>query len=268
MRARRREMSQRGRRFGIELEVTLERDSYYGGEPLDPDTVVEAISDEGVPIINVGYSHTVHPDNWKIVSDSSLECGWELVSPPLYWDQRDQVRRVCAGLIALEAEATHDCGLHVHHEVTDLNATQFKRLVQRWHDASPATERLVSPDRAHSEWCAPFTSYEVERFANARNMSDISLLCADMDRYRSLNTSCYGTYGTVEVRQHESTLDADEILGWIAYTQAFVNAAASNSPAPSESLRDLIDTLPIPCDQARSLLKRKMSQRVYAYQGD
>jgi hypothetical protein len=64
------------------------------------------------------------------------------------------------------------------------------------------------------------------------------------DRYRSLNVAAFGRYGTVEVRQHQGTINFKKIAAWIAMGQAFVTWAKSDASVDSELTTDaLLDRL-------------------------
>jgi hypothetical protein len=269
-----------GRRFGIEIEVEWdnceerycydcdsyscscyerERDSFPSA-----DTIANAIREAGVPCFNLGYTHEVQQDAWKVVSDGSLNYGWEIVSPPLQWSQADQVRKVCETLSKLGAEPTEQCGLHVHHDVGDIDLPGMKRLISRWHDWQQHTDRLCCPSRIDGQWCAHYESYWVENLDRPHLRNVYNLTC-DADRYVSLNVSCFSQYGTVEVRQHEATLDAEEIMSWIAYGQAIIDAAlnASDRYRPTDT-DNLIDTLPIPTSRERRLTAPNIRKRLKA----
>jgi hypothetical protein len=269
-----RNLARRGRRFGVEIEVVsvnAEPRRYNewdecisgGGNDIDPHTIAEALAARGVPIDMDGageYCHTVI-DAWKIVPDGSVD-GWELVSPPLYWDQRDQVRAVCAVLSDLGLGADRSCGLHVHHEVCDIAWDTLRELPNTWRKAAPLTDRLVDPCRIAGEgrqWCAPWTERECRDFANLPSRGHMDY----WERYKSLNVSCLNKYGTVEIRQHEGTTDAETILRWIAYGQALIEAHVQKVPVePPTEIEDLrehaasfLDSLPFRCEASRDHLK-------------
>jgi hypothetical protein len=274
-----------GRRFGVEIEVE------WGGDPDDhyryddddcncfdcrqerggrdgsfpsADTIAEAIREAGVPCYNIGYTHEVQEKSWKVVSDGSLNYGWEIVSPPLQWEQADQIRKVCETLSKLGAEPTEQCGLHVHHDVGDIDLSGMKRLVRCWHNWQRHTDRLCSSDRIDSQWCAHYNGRWIENLDQDHHRN-VYNLTYDADRYQSLNISCFTQYGTVEVRQHESTLDAEEILSWIAYGQAVIDAALSSTTTwgvGNTLTEDLIDALPIPTSRARRLTAPDIRDRL------
>jgi len=234
-----------GRRFGIELEfsVPYDGDRYNDGDlcdcdlcldervhdsgPMAAEDIASALSESGVPCVAPGYTHAVTPNIWKIVPDGSLENGWELVSPPMQWDTANvQVRTACEVLQSLGCRATSNCGLHVHHDVGDMTTRTAAMLARNWDSCRSATERLVERDRIYSEWCR--REPPNIRDAQCTIAEDLPLsefLYIDGERYRQLNWTCWNSYGTVEVRMHESTLNADTILAWVAYSQSIVEAS-------------------------------------------
>lgn len=250
-----------GRKFGIEIEfeaLTTREDSWGDvyTDRMDPDDIVTALRDAGIDAYNAGYSHAVG-DQWKLVSDSSVEEGWELVSPPLTWDQRDQVHTVCQVLEDLGADAAPSCGLHVHHEVRDLNLRQFKRLVGLWTDAQDLTDALVDRTRTgRCEWCAPYRSREIERLLSCDTYAQFRQEMDNQDRYRSLNLTAFRNYGTVEVRQHQGTLDSNKILAWVQYGQTIIDAAKRARRPKRDHVHTFLDTLPFKCAQSRDYLKQ------------
>lgn len=253
-------LAPRGRRFGVEIEFEC-GDSPYE-QSLDSAVIASALYDAGIDCYDGGYTHTVM-DEWKIVPDSSVVTGWELVSPPLTWDQRDQITVVCEVLADLGARATSRCGLHVHHEVRDLSLAQIKQLYRYWHDLQPLTDRFVAEWRRDGDWCEHLTSLDLQ--VMEQQVQRIGHLVY-FDRYKALNVTCFASYGTVEVRQHEGTLDAAEILAWVAYGQALITAALEDDAVPfPDDAETLLDTLPMTCEHSRTYLKRKARGERPAY---
>jgi hypothetical protein len=260
-RKRHREIAARGRTFGVEMELHFPYD-------VDDGVIADALLNAGIECEANGYNHNVS-DSWKVVSDASVEEGWEIVSPPLHWDQRDQVTKVCRALESLGGYAERDCGLHVHHDVSDLNVTALKRLARLWHDAQPMTDLLVSPDRCGFgvDWSEPFDDRSLARLLSAQSKQGICDAALDIGRYRALNYQALERYGTVEVRQHQGSCDPEEILAWVAYGQAMVVKAASTPGRvsrktgrrkPASSPYVLLDsTLPIKCPDSKALLQSK-----------
>lgn len=251
----RRRIAEHGRRFGVEIECIVTDGEW--GEPMDAEHIAAELREAGINAVYDGYTHEVFEDAWKIVSDSSVPAGWEVVSPPLTWAQRDQVKDVCRVMRNLGAEVDATCGLHVHHEVSDLPLTAFKRLYNLWNEHQPLTDLLTSQGRRNGQWSAHCPQSEIAVINELPNLGSIA--SAYCDRYRSLNITCYSSYGTVEVRQHQGSLNASKILAWVAYGQAMVEQAANPTRhGPEDSSIDaLLDWLPFRRGRDREYLKAR-----------
>lgn len=248
-----------GRRFGIELEFSLSRDvgmcldeeddfdapaaGHRLTNQMSPAFIATRLDHAGVPCEAPGYTHRIEPGMWKIVPDGSVEHGYELVSPPMQWAAAQvQVRAACQVLRDLGCHSTHDCGLHVHHDVGDMSVTLAPVLAHNWDTCYPQSARLVDPNRQYGDWCKPAPHRRIEQLRTFTGRSVQEFISIDHERYRPLNWTCWFNYGTVEVRMHESTLDADEILAWVAYTQSIIETSMSGSVIePTEDFETLVD---------------------------
>lgn len=229
-----------GRRFGIEIE--------FIGSGRAVEAQMRAL---GLDCNVEHYNHHVR-SGWKIVPDASVARGMELVSPPLRGaNGREQVKKACRALAAAGARINGSCGLHVHHDCNDLNGGQLAKLGRAWARNQRNTDNLVARSRrgSYSQWCRPLTESEVQRLEGLPALStgdslQSALRNAYIDRYRSINFSCFPRYGTVEIRQHQGTLNAKKILAWIAYGQAFIRAAKSSQVIPTPgTTAELLDAL-------------------------
>lgn len=229
-----------GRRFGVEIEFI--GDGY---------AVERAMRDLGLVCNVEHYNHQVRA-GWKIVPDASVSRGMELVSPPLRGaNGREQVKKACRALAAAGATINGSCGLHVHHDCNDLTGAQLAKLGRAWARNQRSTDNLVARSRrgAYSQWCRPLSESEVQRLESlpataVREGLQRAVQSTYIDRYRSINFSCFPRYGTVEIRQHQGTLNAKKILAWVAYGQAFIRAAKSSAPIPTPAnTLGLIDAL-------------------------
>lgn len=210
------------RKFGIEIEFVGASNS----------AVVRELRRQGLDAEVERYGHSV-PRQWKVVTDASVAGGYELVSPPLSGrDGIDQVRKACRALAAAEATVDRQCGLHVHHEIRDLSGAEIKRLVRGWHRSQGSIDSLVAPSRRGGRWAAPFTTRDLdhfERLADDATENAIRDHVSYVDRYRALNLQGFPRYGTVEVRQHQGTTNADKIVAWIHFGQAVIARAKDAS---------------------------------------
>lgn len=240
------------RKFGVEIEFV---GAGYSA-------VVREMTARGVSCSYEGYTHRVGRA-WKIVMDGSVPGGYELVSPPLKGAAGlAELKKACEALSAAGARVDRRCGLHVHHDVSDLDASAFGRLARFWQRNQHATDGLVAPSRRNSNWARPLSEREVvaiER-SNASVTAIRSYFYSDR-RYRSLNVASFPRYGTVEIRQHQGTTAFAKIAAWIAYGQAFIAVAKGDGAIDAaDSTGDLLDALVahggLPAAQATALRRR------------
>ena len=92
-------------KFGIELEFA----------DLTTDAVMRVLSDAGIRIVDRGYTHADYSDGvWKVVPDSSVRNGLEVVSPVLFGEEGlAECVKVAQALEAAEASINRTCGFPV-----------------------------------------------------------------------------------------------------------------------------------------------------------
>jgi hypothetical protein len=244
--------SRTGRKFGVEVEFVGDRTR-----------LIREMRSRGVAVDNEGYNHRVRSD-WKIVTDGSVYGGWELVSPPLSGEAGiEQVRMACEALTAAGCRVDRRCGLHVHHDVRDLDVRALGRVFRQWHYAQPATNQMVAPSRRSCSWAAPLRDAEVRRVESLANLDPVTVRSHfyGVDRYRSLNVACFPRQGTIEVRQHQGTTSFKKIASWIAFGQAVIALAKSdaelqNYTSGHEFVDALVEHGELAADQARYLKGR------------
>lgn len=237
------------RTFGVEIEAVFS-DRY---------AMAQAITDAGYPCRVESYGHAV-PRHWKIVDDGSVN-GYEVVSPILSGEEgKRAVRRVMRAMRAAGARIDATCGLHVHHGADDLTAGAMYRLVTQWRDAQDAIDGLVAPSRrdggSRSTWCRRLTSDDVTSCdllrmrigENARiDPLDASYVFGGARdgyyRYRTLNFRVFSLHGTVEIRQHQGTLNATKATAWIEFGQAMIERAIAGDASAPLTVGELIDEL-------------------------
>jgi hypothetical protein len=227
-----------GRQFGVEIE--------FGG--LSTRQARNALAMAGFQVFDDGreYTHAV-TNQWKVVHDGSLSSGGEAVSPPLSGERGfEQVGQVCAALREAGASVNAQCGLHVHHDVTDLDTTEMGLLARAWFNAQSTLDSFVAGSRRHSTWCQRLMEHEVamvEGLQTTDRLSQDVLGLRYINRYRSLNFAAFPKYGTVEMRQHQGSLNGRKINAWTKFTAAFIAAAKAGHVAPPTSPEDLVQRL-------------------------
>ena len=160
--------------------------------------------------------------------------GMELVSPPLRgYHGVQQVWKVLDALNDIGVSVGRDCGLHIHHDASDIRLPNFKRLAQLYLKYEPTIDLLMPPSRRINENChckslryhqggqSNFSMQETWERIEAASCLD-AVWC---DRYIKLNFTSYAQHGTIEFRHHSGTTDFGKTLHWLIFTQRMVQAA-------------------------------------------
>lgn len=211
--------------IGIEIEFF---NVYYN------DVVIE-LRRAGIQVSFEGYTHQVM-NTWKLVTDVSVTGtntgkgkGLELVSPPLTSTEMErQLKIVSEVLNDLGAKVDKTCGLHVHHDIQDLNLENIKNIYRLYNKHIDSIEEIMPTSRTKA--FQERTSHGYCKGLNERDMAYIERATSirelqTMNRYKVINFQSYVKYGTVEFRQHSGTIDFAKMFNWIMITQSLVASA-------------------------------------------
>lgn len=224
------------RLFGVEIE-------FFGA---DQHEAADAIRAAGVPCYAEGYNHDTR-DHWKIVTDSS--CGLELVSPPLRGEEGyAQIETAVNVLVGMGARVNRNCGLHVHHDARDLNATTLRNFAMLYTKYEHVLDSLQPNSRRASinEYCQSNKLIYMNRHRRYGRYQQMNanddIRCAldyikakathhdprvvidalTYTRFQKVNFSAWLRHGTVEVRHAAGTLNARKIIEWVKLTGGMV----------------------------------------------
>lgn len=197
-------------------------------------TVVTELNNAGVAVSYKGYTHVVTHGAWKLVTDVSvtgkdtgLGKGLELVSPPLTMDQMDAQMKIISEVFnRIGAKVDKTCGVHVHHEIDDLNAEHVKNVYKLYNKHIETIDGIMPKSRrseSRNSYCKPLDASLIQRIDNATSIQEIQSVA--WDRYYTINFTSYVKYGTIEFRQHSGSYDYAKIMNWIRITQAVVATA-------------------------------------------
>ena len=210
------------RKFGIELELV----------GITREQAGRALSQVGIEVHDEGYNHTTR-SYWKMVSDSSVRGGFELVSPVLRGeDGIHEARKVATALDDMGATANRSCGYHVHLDAADLTASDIRAIVTRYADHESEIDTFMPPSRRGSEniYCSSVIQLaRSERFLSAGTILD--LVNAQGGRYFKVNLQSYYVHKTIEFRQHSGTINAAKITNWVLFLQQFTEGCRTPSSA-------------------------------------
>jgi hypothetical protein len=208
--------------FGIEIECV----------GLTTHRAQSALIAAGVRCENYGYDHQTRPE-WKVTTDSSLNSrngSAEVVSPVLqHNDGLNEVRSVMKILRDAGARVNSSCGMHVHFGADTLNDAQIALIVEAHTWFQPAFDAFVLERRIdNSGFCRHRTAHEALGTAQAlryEGRRDALRNEDRSDRYKALNLQSLLRHGTIENRQHHGSLNGLNATAWIAFNQAFFQAA-------------------------------------------
>lgn len=203
-------------KFGIELEVATSKKRYE---------VINALKNAGINVEAAGYGSSVRENCWKVQPDGSIN-GWEIVSPPL--TDTEELKKVVHVLRKeLKVRCNKKTGLHVHHDISDLNLNQIKNLYRLYNKyEANAIYSIINPSRRRSSYCSPISPL-MEKIESASTIEDFKNVTHS--RYYNLNQKAYIKYGTIEFRHHQGTTNINEILAWIEFTHKLIETAATKT---------------------------------------
>ena len=205
------------RTFGVEIEFTS----------TPRERVARLMQEKGLKAEVEGYNHFTKA-HWKIITDSS--CGFELVSPVLKGKEGlNQLRLACEALNEAGAKVDKNCGLHVHHDINDLDVKQIANIYALYIKLEGTMDSLVPQSRRgnNNQYCESLykhsnPEYVLNRLKKIETIQDIYSIYPS--RYVKLNIRSYVKYGTIEFRQHSGTTEFQKIYNWILLTQQMVEA--------------------------------------------
>lgn len=196
------------------------------------DSAINALRNAGLQVADYrGYTHATMAQ-WKITYDASVTStgtgvghGLELVSPPLTMEQMEvQLEKALTALNELGAKVDRTCGIHVHHEIDDLNLDHIKNIYRIYSKHQEHISDLMPLSRRGSQsYCGEMKAWEMEAMERTESINDLQ--CTMSQRYRNINFKSYIKYGTIEFRQHSGSTDFEKIMNWIRITQALVATA-------------------------------------------
>lgn len=205
--------------FGVEIECVPSSSNNMR-------SVAAAITAAGVDCRVEMYNHG-RRTWWKVVSDVSVDGGFEVVSPVIRGeDGFAQLRKVCDTLTALRCRVNRTCGFHVHVGVQDQGIDFFKNLVKLYASAEDAIDSFMAPSRraSNNAYCGPLkTRVRMDDLNAATNTTQVAAAirqdsgasnARNHNRYCKLNLQSFWQHGTVEFRQHQGTVETIKAENW------------------------------------------------------
>lgn len=231
------------RKFGIEVEMFA----------VDRYELLHTLTENGCKA-KIALYEDPNVDYWTLTEDSTIqgEDSLELKSPILQGGEGLlEVKKVLTLLQYLECQVNDSCGLHVHWGVQDYTGRNILALLRLYAKFENVIDGLVAVSRRENKniHCRSLASGDedlawitaLDESGNTRAL-DVALGYRNLFRTRlsKINVLSYLKFGTVEFRQHESTLDIDEAVNWIVFTQLLVNKAKQSSVSKEMSAKPML----------------------------
>lgn len=232
------QISNRG--FGVEIECGI-----------DPEVASDVLGQNGL--------------RWDIDEDGT----WSEIRTPVLRGREglDTLKRAFDLLKGAGAYVTDSDGMHVHHDAPEFggrrgyNKELLLRLVKSWGSCTDVIDNLVAPDRV-GVWAAP-KAWEAHKLADFEN----ALLDFD-DGYDyrlyaqrgDLNVNSLDYHGSLEIRQHQGTLDYEVAEAWILFGQRFIESVVGRRKiitCPSAVPANLLRNIGVSKKHAKVLLERR-----------
>jgi len=168
---------------------------------------------------------------WRVERDGSVsngEHGGEIVSPILRGKEGLKVLTAVIKHAKMVDDIAVDrrCGLHVHLGTSDMTGLQRANVVRQWwkHQIETIDPMIVKRRRnRENQYCFRPSDDEFNNWIQAIERSGRG--AGYQERTRSLNVTSFPKYGTLEVRQHEGSLNATKVCAWVQFLVAFFDHA-------------------------------------------
>ena len=210
------------RTFGVEMEIIHESES----------KIRSAIRNTGVECEIEGYNHDTRT-HWKIVSDASVDGGFEVVSPVLKGrGGLSELEKVCNALVNAGARIRKCCGLHVHLGTDDFKTDigVWKNLYKNYAALERTIDSFMPPSRRHNQYCRSMRVCDWNaKIESAANLRMLESAVTGGSRYFKLNSQSYWRHKTVEFRQHSGSVEFEKVRNWILFCARFVEFSRRNA---------------------------------------
>lgn len=219
------------RRFGVEFEVN----------GITMDRAEAALRAVGLPVCRPGYTHRVM-NPWKIVTDASVNNGFEVVSPILRGEEGIAEAMVAADAMkTVGAGADRSCGLHVHIETEGMDVGDAKAVFSRYARFENEIDAFMPPSRRADQNRFCRSVKELAGSRRFRQAPDIRALSdVPTERYYKVNLRSLNIYRTLEFRQHNGIVDADRTSHWIRFLDAFVTESVRRARTGEQALPEAV----------------------------
>lgn len=176
-------------RFGVEIEF------------MDADP-------KAVPLLE-GW---MMPANEQQTDDTGDEGGGELQSPPIRWQDREQIREMLSRLNVVGARVTWSCGLHVHVGVEAWGEAIIVPMLDAALICQEGLQALFQTSHHRLVFCSPVMPEMREAYLKEPRREVLGHHDRPESHRCGINTQAFFDIGTVEIRYPNASLAYDEVL--------------------------------------------------------
>ena len=192
--------------------------------------------------------------SWTIVHDSSIEpkrtyrskettdaYRVELVSPLMTWNDLDTLNGILYEFADHGATTTKTCGIHVHIDISDFDATDIRRLCNYYFYREYFLYKVLNVHNERAEYCLPTNEFFINRIGRIRRptmndlRSDWYWIYRDekdlfgetryhSSRYHGLNLHSLWRGKGVEFRLFNGTLDGNLVKSYLTLDLCMIDA--------------------------------------------
>jgi hypothetical protein len=229
--------------FGIELEIA----------GISQAQALEALNSAGINAKSEYYTHEAR-GYWKLVDDSSVRDGFEVVSPILHGQVGlEEALKAAKALDEAGTRVNKTCGFHAYFDANNLSIEEIRTIATRYATFEDEIDAFMPNSRRadNNTYCKSTKNIFLHNssFTNADNITD--MVNAQGSRYFKLNLQSYSRHHTIEFRQHSGTINTAKIENWLCFLHGFIDESCriargtntENLPTLQKAQQDLINKL-------------------------
>ena len=177
---------------------------------------------------------------WNVKSDGSLrDNGVEFVTKKLFGKDLsialDELHDYLVANAVPNSTPSDRCSVHIHLDVTDLNKTEYARLLIDYAIFENVLFNYCGVHRKENLYCLPFArSDDFKRtlsniLTSVEKDLDFKKYVNGFPKYSALNLKATSTYGSLEFRLHGGTYDMMRVKEWINIIMCLKKNCIGNS---------------------------------------
>jgi hypothetical protein len=179
------------------------------------------------------------PD-WTIARDeqqldeTGAASGSELQTPPIGWEDREQIRVMLSRLRDQGASANWSCGLHVHVGLEPWGAAILLPLIDAALLHQQAIRALLNTSEHRLIYCPPVIRDMRQRFIKEPDGRALRHQGRPQSHRCGINAAAWFDIGTVEIRYANGSLEPEEVINTIELCLRYVAAVGEGATLPDD----------------------------------